>query len=146
MPDDLKLANCGTTRDAGVPLADVIAYFECTEAAGSQLPGLRVWGYQFRDAKSYSAGVLAFNQYAKYDSNHVVGDCPPAVTTGYRWWTRDGELRGRLECYADPSAQPNYVWTDDATYTLIVAAAPSAATFEELDAWWRAHNRSGSVR
>jgi hypothetical protein len=149
MPDDLVLASCQTTRDEAVPLADVIAYYECAEKPGTQLPGLRVWGYQFRDATTYATGVRAFNAYAKYDRTRVAGDCPPTDRTGYRLWARDdrpGDRRGQLECYADPSAQPNYVWTDDTDLTLIVAAAPAASSFEELDAWWHRHNRSGSVQ
>jgi hypothetical protein len=148
LPADITVSTCLTTGNYGSFLnaRTVAEYYSCTEAVGSTLPNMQVWGYQFTDRESYAAGVNDFNGFVNFNTATAAAVCPPAQGDGYATWWRgaDGSATlGHVECYADQSGQPNYVWTDDVEFTIIVAAATTTQSFADLDKWWRANNRSG---
>lgn len=147
MPGDIAVSSCLTTGDYAAFLSGVVAYYACTEGNDSTLPGMLVWGYQFADERSYLAGVDSFNSYIHFTTSSAGDRCPPGESNGYAAWWRQPDpsaTLGHLECYSDQSSQPNYVWTDDVEFTIIVAEARPTQTFTDLDSWWQRNNRSGN--
>lgn len=146
MPKDINVSSCSSDIGSISYLSDVTAYYACTEASSSTLPGMRVWGYQFGNQATFDAGVIAFNKFIKFETASAGTVCPPTTSAnGYTTWHRNDKpdvVLGHVECYTDHSNGHDYVWTTFGEYTIMVAATTTSQSFSKLETWWEDNNNN----